>query len=938
MKKILLVFGVFILVSVSALKAQCYATIKFDTAVSAGVVSNCGNSTFNITTLYSNELILISYNGWNGPGSGPVTVNGNAAIHIATANNGNSGSAEVYAYSAPTAGTYTIVCNETGYNSCYYDNFAAAFYASGSCTPISIDSLVFTLSTLACTTGGPYSDNITTTDPGSMIYCSAEINEGQITPFPISFTGATFLSDEHTEDGIDAAHAYEPAATPGLYTVNATNSSPPSNGCGGEVLILVDIKPPACTVGGMTATPSQTNPNCGSCNGVINVTVGGGTAPYTYTWTPPVSTASGASNLCPGSYTVNIRDAGCSDTTITVRIPNSPIVVTANITANEPCFGDCLGSAASSASGGVAPYTYAWTPSGGTDSSAVDLCARAYTVTVHDVNGCTGTATVNITQPNALSVTVSSNPADSACAGQSVILNASGANSYQWSTGATTSSISVVMPAGDTAYYGVKGMSGPCSDSVSIKIKIIPKIGVSSITASNDSICKHGTSILTVTDSGNGHVRYKWNTGGTTSSVTISDTESTTYTVTVYGICDSVVKTITIKTIPPPSPVVTGTLSKCKGAKDTLTVNGGNSYKWSNGATTSSIYITDTGTTTYTVTTYGICDSVKKTITVTLIPPPSPVVTGASSKCKGFTDTLSVSGGTKYLWGNGSTTNNYITGPINADSTITVIAYNSSGCSDTTHYKVNLAPSPNVILTPPTVACAGNPVILQAKTTGVSPFEYVWSPGGQTTGSITVNPDSTESYTVVVSNGCVVTKTTTVTPDNPMLNACCDKTIFIGDDTLITASGTNAKLYQWNPSVNCLNPPCSLVQVTPSVTTAYTVTMTDSSGCQIESVVTIMVEQPCSNFIVPNVFTPNNPGTLGLDNAFYIKVQNITSWSIFIFDRWGKEVFTSTNPNESWNGKTESGGDAPAGVYYYEITSACFSNTYKKDGFVQLIR
>src|SRR5580698_9036321 len=103
MKKILLVFGVFILVSVSTRKAQCYATIKFDTAVSAGVVSNCGNSTFNITTLYSNELILISYNGWNGPVSGPVTVNGNAAIHIATANNGNSGSAEVYAYSAPTA-------------------------------------------------------------------------------------------------------------------------------------------------------------------------------------------------------------------------------------------------------------------------------------------------------------------------------------------------------------------------------------------------------------------------------------------------------------------------------------------------------------------------------------------------------------------------------------------------------------------------------------------------------------------------------------------------------------------------------------------------------------------------------------------------------------------------------------------------------------------
>lgn len=157
-------------------------------------------------------------------------------------------------------------------------------------------------------------------------------------------------------------------------------------------------------------------------------------------------------------------------------------------------------------------------------------------------------------------------------------------------------------------------MIGACSDSTAIKIKIIPKIGAS-ISASTDSICKHGTAVLTVTDSGSGRATYKWSTGGTTSSITISDTVTTTYTAVVYGICDSLVKTITIKTIPPPSPVVTGTLLTCKGAKDTLYISGGNSYRWSTGATTSSIYVSDTAATTYTVTTYGICDSVKKTIT-----------------------------------------------------------------------------------------------------------------------------------------------------------------------------------------------------------------------------------------------------------------------------------------------------------------------------------
>lgn len=321
-----------------------------------------------------------------------------------------------------------------------------------------------------------------------------------------------------------------------------------------------------------------------------------------------------------------------------------------------------------------------------------------------------------------------------------------------------------------------------------------------------------------------------------------------------------------------------------------------------------------------------------------MIPPPSPLITGAPSKCKGFPDTLSISGAASYVWGDGSTSTNYITGPINADSTITVIAFNTSGCPDTAHYKITIAPSPNVTLTPPSVACSGSPVLLKAKATGVGHFTYMWAPGGQTTDTITVSPDSVKSYTVVVSNGCLVTKTTTVTPDSPVLNACCDKTIFAGDDTVITASG--AKSYLWAPDSNINCDTCAIVKVNPKVTTTYTVTGTDSAGCPIERMITIIVEQPCGNFTVPNVFTPNDPGTLGLDNVFYIKTVDITSWSIIIFDRWGKEIFKSTNPGESWNGKTESGGDAPAGVYYYEITITgfCFSETYKKDGFVQLIR
>jgi hypothetical protein len=49
-------------------------------------------------------------------------------------------------------------------------------------------------------------------------------------------------------------------------------------------------------------------------------------------------------------------------------------------------------------------------------------------------------------------------------------------------------------------------------------------------------------------------------------------------------------------------------------------------------------------------------------------------------------------------------------------------------------------------------------------------------------------------------------------------------------------------------------------------------------------------------------------------------------------------MYNSTNPAVYWNGNTESGGEAPDGIYYYIIKSICQNVNYTKDGFVQLIR
>jgi CHU_C Type IX secretion signal domain len=176
----------------------------------------------------------------------------------------------------------------------------------------------------------------------------------------------------------------------------------------------------------------------------------------------------------------------------------------------------------------------------------------------------------------------------------------------------------------------------------------------------------------------------------------------------------------------------------------------------------------------------------------------------------------------------------------------------------------------------------------------------------------------------------------------PTMTVCCNTKILLGEDTVITATATGTtdiKLYQWwNPTNSTLNYDTGrTVIATPTVTTTYTVTGTDADGCQVTRTVTIVIDVPCE-FVVPNVFTPTYGGVLGVDNKLYINSPNANSWNMVIYDRWGVEMYRSTDPFQYWNGSTESGNGAPAGVYYYQINGSCQGGIFKKYGFVQLIR
>jgi len=418
---------------------------------------------------------------------------------------------------------------------------------------------------------------------------------------------------------------------------------------------------------------------------------------------------------------------------------------------------------------------------------------------------------------------------------------------------------------------------------------------------------------------------YQWSNGATTSTIITTPYADTTYSVTVInGTCkqDTSIRISISKltaTISPPSTI-------CQGDTMTLGASGGGTYRWSTGSSTSSISIVASFTTTYSVViTNGPC--IKDTsVMVTVNPSPIAHINGTNQICKGDNDTLIATGGGTYLWNTGQTSSSITVTP-NSTAVYTVVITNSFHCKADTLFQVNVA-LPIDSITGSSILCRGDSITLNA----IGGTIYRWNTGA-TTSSIKVYPDNNTTY--YVANACHDTTRKTVFVDNifSYLYACCDTTIKIpGSPVILDASG--ATNYYWLPNTNISCDSCPNPIVTPTVTTTYTVITIDSAGCKAERSITIYLKE-CYFGNVPNVFTPNGDG---INDNFTIVTSEISGYTISIYDRWGLEMFHSTNPTLHWDGSTKNGGEAPAGVYYYIIKYSCNEKSSTKDGFLQLIR
>ena len=821
------------------LKAQCYGTVAYDASVNGN-----GASTFTLTTANANEMILISLDGYSSTQTadpGPVTVDGNNATLINSAMIGNSGSAEVWAYPAPAAGAHTIVCPETNLEAPYYLNFAAAFYTTGSCTPLSISNLTSVENTVTDSTGGVIFNSITTTAPNSIVYCDAEMNTGKAAAYPVSWANANLLADLHEGNGLDCSDAYESEATAGTYTIEAKNLAPYTGG-GGLDLILVAITPPAC---GVTVTAAVgTNPSCGSNNGSATATATGGTTPYTYAWTPSGGTNATASGLSAGTYTVTVTDnLGCTGTASVTLTATSSITSTVTST-NILCSGGNTGTATVTATGGTTPYTYLWNPGGETTQTATGLSIGTYTVTVTDANGCNATNSVTISQPPLLNASTSSTTATCGQNNGSATVTVTGGTSpytYLWNPGGGTTATISNISAG--TYTVTVFDSNGCNVNAAVTVANSSGINTS-ITAFTDVLCNgFSTGSATVTATGGTTpYTYSWSPSGGTNA-TATGLSAGTYTVTVTDANGCNTPAIAIITQPKPvrDSISSITYPLCNGGTGSATVGvkGGVSpytYSWAPSGGTNA---TATGLTagTYTITVHDN-NGCLSTVTV-IITQPTPITgtyTTTPTTCgnNNGTITANISGGTTpytYLWNPGGQTNSTATGL--SVGTYTLIITDNNGCSRTGTATITALSSPTVTVTSSTNdKCNGNSngSATVSVSGGTSPYTYSWAPGGSTTATESNLSAGTYTITVHDSSGCVATTTVTITQPAPITGTITTTGVLCnsgstGTATVTVSGGNSPYTYLWTPGGQTNQTATGLSAG------SYSVTITDKNGC-----------------------------------------------------------------------------------------------------------
>ena len=549
----------------------------------------------------------------------------------------------------------------------------------------------------------------------------------------------------------------------------------------------------------------------------------------------------------------------------------------------------------------------------------------SHTITAYFTYAPSCSMTITYMAPaSCVSCNATAGPTSTICQGESVQLTATGGVTYSWSptTGLSNPNISnpIASPSSTTTYTVTTTDSQGCTASASVLITVTPSPTLT-VTASPQNICVGQNSILTA----NGASTYSWSTGASTASITVTPTTTTTYTVTGYnGSCSSSATVVvnvstnlnvTINANPP---------SVCIGGTSVLTASGGSTYSWSTGGSTASITVTPTTTTTYTVTgSSGVGCSGTATVSVTVNPLPTVSIDPSqSSICSGTSVILTANSdisGTSFIWSNNISGNNITVIP-STTTTYAVTGTTNQGCTGTASVTINVSQPPIIDYTTTQSHCGqsdGN--IITNVTGGIPPFIYQWSNGANTSNLNNI-PAGNYNLTITDANGCSSTiNITLVEASKPQANFAPKPQITTIDDPIIYFENYSigASSYQWD-----FGDGYSSTYFSP--THAYdfpgvyhvVLSVSDQYGC-VDTVGANIIINDITNIFLPNAFTPNGNNINELYNIMGTGIDPST-FEMRIFDRWGKQLFYTTDYSASWDG-TYNGEPVPQGSYIIAI-------------------
>lgn len=815
--------------------------------------------------------------------SGSVTIKGAsitvAAPNVTNAKCANLADGSIAINPSGCTGTYTYLWSN-GQTTAIANNLAAGTYTV----------------TITCSSGGTATATATVTQPSAITIPSPSVvnanctgtTGGSITlaptggtpisptqPYRYTWLGGTFSSPGNTNTptimNIRAA----------TYMVTATDG----NSCTATTTIVVNATTNTLSLPSAQQT-TKTNANCaGTSGGSITLAPTGGTMPYNYAWAAatgniPGSNTNKLDNIAAGTYTATVTDASqCTAVVpgIVVSATPSPVSIPAPVVVNTNCTA-ATGSVTVSPANGATPYSFEWKKSGAVISSALtnvlsNVAVGNYEVKATDANGCTATATANVTALQS-TVNATSTTTPSTCfepGTGSINLTASGGRvpyTVSW-TGPGGYTSTATSPTGLKAgnYRAVVTDQDGCAYNT-------PNIAVGgptealSVTPSVTTIlCPNGkTGAISLAPKGGTGPNYTYAWTGpnnfTSMNQNITDLAAGTYTVTIRDANQCSFTAPVIVTAPAAFQLnVAQTASTC-GNNGTIQINpnGGTSpysVTWTgpNGLTSTATSLSNLRPGTYNLT---LRDAAGCTLTlvdpIILAGTSNPMVltaTPKNTKCHNDPSggaLLGVTGGgapvTSYTWFNTGNTTTPVGNMKDLDNvlpgTYTVIVRDANGCSATLGDPILVLgpPSPLAVNVGPVTGAtcpeaASGSISLVINGGWGGPYDVTWSGGlPPVTNPTNIKPGI---YTPVVTDrgGCVVTAQPVTVPGPPAMTLSsikADSVRCAGDATgriTIEVAGGNGAPYSaiWAGALSGL----SISQLPGNKT--YTPTVSDKNGC-----------------------------------------------------------------------------------------------------------